>query len=115
MDLWEEGHVTPWLVSPPGLSVAGMSFTPPQSFKPKSRMFPLLNTNPNIWAFIQQTTKAIEDLNLTSQASSNLTLQQKAASKSLQTNSKIIIKPADKGGNLVIMEISQYETVCKNI
>lgn len=119
MDLWEVGHADDdnayWLASLPGVSAAGVSFSPPLSFRPKSRIFPLLNTNPNIWAFVQQTTKAIEDLNLKSQGHSNLSQTQKQVIKSLQINSEIIIKCADKGGNLVIMNTTQYEIMCKNI
>lgn len=60
-------------------------------------------------------TKAIEDLNFKSQGPPNLFLQQKSAIKSLKKKSKITIKAADEGGSLVIIEISQYETMCKDI
>ncbi|PIO22763.1 hypothetical protein AB205_0191570, partial [Aquarana catesbeiana] len=114
MELWEEGHVTDddsGFVSPPGLSVTGMSFPSPQSFKPKSRLFPLLNTNPNIWAFVRQTSLAIEESSFSFPGPSNSTLEQKEAIKSPESNREIIIKPTDKGGNLVIMEVSQYSSV----
>lgn len=64
--LWDEGHttedVTP--MASGGMVVSGVSFPPPTSFKPKSRNFPSLQTNPNIWAFVQQITQEIENLDL---------------------------------------------------
>lgn len=76
-------------------------------------MFPLLNTNPNIWAFVQQTTKEIENMNLGNHGHMNLSQAQKQAIKSLQNNSDIIIKPADKGGNLVIMNVDKMKPCVK--
>lgn len=35
--------------------------------------------------------------------------------KTLQTNPKIIIKPADKGDNFIIMQRDQYEEICQQI
>ncbi|XP_077344465.1 uncharacterized protein LOC143988608 [Lithobates pipiens] len=118
MELWEEGNTDDddsEAISTPSLSVPGVSFPPPPSFKCKSRAFPLLNANPNIWAFIQQTTIEIEKLSFHSPLSNNLSLQHRAAIKSLQKNTNLIIKPADKGGNLVIMEVVQYTSMCRNI
>lgn len=99
MALWEEGHTdddVSGCLHLPELSVAGVSFPPPQSYKPKSKNFPLLSTNPNIWAFVTQTSQAIEESNFRPFVSSNLNANQKAAIKSLESNQKIIIKPADK-------------------
>lgn len=118
MDLWEEGHTADdedEFVSPSPLSVTGVSFPPLQAFKPKSRNFPLLNTNPNIWAFVQQVCQTIEKHSFGPFSTSNLTSSQCKAIKSLQTNPHIVIKPADKGGNLVILNVDQYETMCKKI
>lgn len=78
-------------------------------------MFPLLHTNPKIWAFEQQTTKEIESINLETCNDTNLSKAQKQVIKSLQNNTDIIIKPADKGGNLVIMNTAQYETMYNDI
>lgn len=118
MELWEEGHTTDdeaVLVPPPALSVAGVTFPPLQPFKPKSRNFTLLNTNPNIWALVQQVSQNIEKQKFQSSVDSNLTPTQLEAIKSLQNNLYIIIKPADKGGNLVIMNVEQYESMCRRI
>lgn len=65
MDLWEEDHTeadSPW--STPDLDLSAI--------KPKSKAFPMLSNNPNIWAFVQQTTKEIEKIELSSSGSNNL-------------------------------------------
>lgn len=62
MELWEKSQTELEIpLDDSSLDVlGGVTFPPPFSFKPKSRNFPLLNNNHNIWAFVQQTTQEIE-------------------------------------------------------
>lgn len=45
----------------------------------------------------------------------NLTPSQQVALTSLKNNTKIIIKPPDKGGSVVIMNWPKYARMCMNI
>lgn len=45
----------------------------------------------------------------------NLNKNQKKALTSLQRNKNIIIKQADKGGNIVILDKSQYVNTCEKV
>ncbi|GFR82012.1 hypothetical protein ElyMa_005939200 [Elysia marginata] len=44
--------------------------------------------------------------------SPDLTLDEKTALKELTTNADIFIKPADKGGAVVVMNTTEYTTEC---
>lgn len=63
MELWDEGCGGPDAGSenPSSDDLGATAFPPPSSFKLKSSNFPLLNNNPNMWAFVQQTTQEIEN------------------------------------------------------
>lgn len=84
---------------------------PPKEYKPKSNTFPALNSNPNVWAFIQQITDKIKKTKWKGLSDSNLTSRQKEVLISLQSNKSLIVKPSDKGGNLVVMDSHQYESM----
>lgn len=86
-------------------------FPPPQLFKPKSKNFPTLGNNPNIWAFVQQITKEVEEMTWSRSCPDNFSPPHRKALQSLQKNVDLIIKPADKGGNLVVMDCANYEHV----
>lgn len=88
---------------------------PPQLFRPKSRNFPSLGSNPNIWAFVQQVTQEVEEMKCQNFFTDNLSPRLWQALTSLQKNSELIIKPADKGGNLVVMDHTKYELLCLRI
>lgn len=45
----------------------------------------------------------------------NLTQEERLAIQSLTNNSEITIKPSDKGENIVIMDNSQYVSMCQKI
>lgn len=65
MELWEETNpfdepLEEPLLNPSLDTLSERSFLPPYHYKPKSRSFPLLHGNPNIWAFTQQVTKEIQ-------------------------------------------------------
>lgn len=128
MELWDEGHIdqtditeaeslfsdspasaislTPSLTKP--LSLLNSQ---PKDYKPKSKTFPALHGNPNVWAFIQQVTEEIKKTKWKGLHDSNLTHSQLEALFSLQKNQNLVVKPSDKGGNLVIVERYQYESM----
>lgn len=68
-----------------------------------------MDNNPNIWAFIKQVPKEVEEMNCSGFIPDNLFPQLRKVLASLQNNKELIIKPADKGGNLVVMDRSKYE------
>lgn len=85
-------------------------------FKKPSAKFPPLNLNPSIEIFVKQTLRDLLKLqhnrNVRSQ---NLTVEESQALNSLCNNTKITIKPSDKGGNVVLMNNEDYVRMCQNI
>lgn len=116
MSLLEEGGIEddyPSSTDDVGIVVPGVCFPPPPtSFKPKSQTFSTFSTNPNIWAFVEQMTNAIKDLDLSNLHSSNLSLAHRKAIKTLQNHPGLIIKPADKGRNIVVMDVLWHMRPC---
>lgn len=106
MLFWEEGATddNDMLESEPGIVALSVSFPPPTSFKPKSQNFLTLSTNPNIWAFVQQITTAINNMDLANSYPLNLSAAHRKALKSLQ-----------RGGNVVVMDTALYERMCYDI
>lgn len=79
-------------------------FPPPIFYRPKSTSFPALEGNPSIWAFTQQVTKDIQATDWKrSTGRSNLKPALHRALSSLKHNDHIVIKPLDKGGNIVVI------------
>ncbi|XP_073465040.1 uncharacterized protein [Aquarana catesbeiana] len=118
LTLLEEGGTEDeceWQFDDHGIVASGVSFPPPLSFKPKSTNFPNLSMNPNIWAFVEQISKTIKDTDFSISCPSNLSGAQKQALKSLQNHPGLVIKPADKGGNVVVMDVAVYEIMCRDI
>lgn len=70
--------------------------------------FPSLSLNGNILAFVLQTTQEIQALQIQEGPKNNLTRTQIQAIKDLKERTDLIIKPADKGGNVVVMTTDQY-------
>lgn len=103
----------------PGKSVQSRSNKPvyvvPKTYKPKSRSFPVLKGNPNNWAFVLQVTKETEAINWKSGPPSNLSPNLKVALNSIRNNDDMIVKPSNKGGNIVIMDRLGYEKMCYDI
>lgn len=60
-------------------------------------------------------TKELRNLQLTSYKNTNLNPKLRKALRSLQTNKEIVIKPADQGGNTVVMDQVQYSDMCSAI
>lgn len=83
--------------------------------KKKSTKFPPLHTNSNIWAFLAQTTKKVEKATLPRSTHANLTYAQRVALDNLSNQSEMVIKPSDKGRNVVIMGELFYRNMCWDI
>lgn len=73
-----------------------------------------MNISPNVNAFTAQVTK---DLHLQKKSSrnTNLNFKLRKALQGLQNDQQLVIKPADKGGNTVVMDSTQYQTMCLKI
>lgn len=115
MQLWEEGHTSDAKAPLPscGVVVPGVSFPPPVPFRPKSCTFPSLQINPNIWAFVQQTAFEIENMDLEKLHTHNLSSRHRKALQDLQCHPDLVIKQADKGGN--VMDVPAYKRMCLDI
>lgn len=83
--------------------------------KNKSDKFPSLKANPNLWMFVQQVVKEIGELKIKKQIPMNLKTDQMEALNNLEKNHSIVVKPSDKGGNIVLMDKAKYETMCLKI
>lgn len=83
--------------------------------KNKSKKCPLLKTNPTIWMFVQQVMREINNLDQKKGGISNLNRNKRKALRNLETNPNLVIKPSDKGGNIVLMDNERYERICLNI
>lgn len=71
--------------------------------------------NPNSAAFLEFVSKEIQEIKVSHRLEGNLTDGESRALKSLMQNQLITIKPADKGGNIVIQDSTDYVRMCKNI
>ncbi|XP_040196440.1 uncharacterized protein LOC120929221 [Rana temporaria] len=87
----------------------------PCKFRTKSQRFPNLQTSPAVWAFLKQTRKQIENLVIPKISDNNLSKKQQQALTELTSNSELVIKPSDKGGNVVVMTRIQYIKMCDKI
>lgn len=88
---------------------------PLKKYKPKSEAFPPLTLNPNIETFTRQVTKDLMKLKFCKNKNENLTPKLRKALKRLQKNKDLIVKPADKGGNIVVQDTKQYRNMCLKI
>lgn len=77
--------------------------------------FPQLQTCPAVWAFLKQTMKIIENLSFPRHITGSLTQVQQSALTSIIQNDQIIVKPADKGVNVVVMYRNQHKQMCETI
>lgn len=87
----------------------------PQKFKAKSSKFPQLQTCPVVWAFLKQNIKHVEGFSFPPCFMSNLSQGQQSALRNNTQNGQIIVKPADKGGNVVIMDRYHHVNMCDTI
>lgn len=80
--------------------------------KKESTFFPSLNINASIRTFVNLVTTEIEKLQIEADIHSNITKGMSKALNEFRKDKTKIIKQADKGGNIVIMTRSQYESMC---
>ncbi|CAJ0955116.1 unnamed protein product [Ranitomeya imitator] len=84
-------------------SVSMRKFVPPIPKK-----FPPLNLYPNIELFVKMVSNELQKISSTLR-NDNLTKSQRKALKELKGLKQLVIKPADKGGNVVVWPTKQYE------
>ena len=88
----------------------GKKSTPQVPFTPKSNWEPTLNQLPGaIQKIITADHYAFRQLNWNTRSKNNLTKVERTALRQLQRNKHLVIKPADKGSAVVIMDRDQYE------
>ncbi|CAH2284022.1 Hypothetical predicted protein, partial [Pelobates cultripes] len=100
MDLWEESNETD-----------PSKYT---DLKLKSKFTPYLGNYRNIDLFLETMKNEIDKIDnrsLDFHPNMNLSSREQVALKSLRNNTEIILKPADKGGNIVMMDITDYVTM----
>lgn len=97
------------------------SHGPFTSCRAKSTKMPPPGNDEVLDTFLFMVTDSLEKRNTSdtlknlSEINHNLSRDQLLALKNLETDSSIVIKSADKGGNLVIMDHTQYRDMCMSI
>ena len=97
------------------MAVMKGNLKPPEESDSISSLFPkksfsLPNTRFSaVEQYIQRTSHAISSLKPKPIRSSNLTPRQLAALRGLKTRTDLVIKPADKGGRIVVWSRSEYK------
>lgn len=79
-------------------------FIKPSTWEPK-----LNQISKNIQNLIRLNNTTVRTIKYQSNQKSNITVEQRKAINTLRNNKDIIIKPADKGSGIVIMDIQQYK------
>lgn len=78
-------------------------------YKTKSKNFPPIHLNNSICIFVREILKEIETISLSSRSDTvNLNQQQRQAIKELMDLPNVIIKPFDKGSNIILLDMTQY-------
>lgn len=88
---------------------------PTLMFKKASTTFPSSSINPNVAVFLKQTIHDICKLSQSKFKPRNLSYDENQVLHHLTKNSKIVIKPSDRGGNVVVMNNDDYTSMCLNI
>lgn len=73
------------------------------------------STNSNAATFLRLINNDFEKLKIKTCKNKNLDAQEIKAHEQLSSNDQITIKPADKGGNIVILDNEDYTTMCNKI
>ncbi|XP_056416174.1 immunoglobulin superfamily member 3 [Hyla sarda] len=86
---------------------------PLTNLRPKSRLTPSLSQYGSIDTFVNLVVKEIEKIRPTQKmVYTNLAAGEREALENLRTNTDIIIKASDKGGNVVLLDRSEYIRMC---
>lgn len=80
----------------------------PKILIPRSKNFPALSLNANIDLFLKMVTREFQSIPM-GIGQDNCSIKQRKAIKELSAMSNILIKPASKGGNVVIWPVQMYE------
>ncbi|CAH2282575.1 Hypothetical predicted protein [Pelobates cultripes] len=80
--------------------------------KPQSWFTPNLKDTPHVDLFVEMTTSDLAKMHLERPVDNNLTIMEQKALKELKTLDNVIIKPADKGGNIVLLNRDMYIDMC---
>ncbi|CAH2313286.1 Hypothetical predicted protein [Pelobates cultripes] len=80
--------------------------------KPQSWFTPNLKDTPHVDLFVEMTTSDLTKMHLERPANNNLTTNERKALKVLKSLDNVIIKPADKGGNIVLLNRDMYVDMC---
>ena len=86
---------------------------PVNKFKKASTFCPTSTLNPTLVTFSKLVERDVQKLALSSEkvnARQNITAEERKALDELSKNNKIIIKPADKGGSIVVQNTTDYVT-----
>lgn len=81
----------------------------------KSRVFPPSSINKSAQLFLKLVSNDILSLPLPKITTPNLSKPQQDALRKLKSHDHIIIKEADKGGQVVVLDMAQYKTMCTDI
>lgn len=86
----------------------------PITYKNKSKFFTSLQSNINIWAFVQEVSHDINYIVASQSGPCHLKPYLQRALNKQENNPDLFIKPSEKGGNVVLMKKSQYHHVPKD-
>ncbi|XP_071999215.1 uncharacterized protein [Engystomops pustulosus] len=81
----------------------------PTDLLPKSKAFPPFSGHPNIELFVQLVSRDLYKLSRNGEKTQNCTLAQRRAIDQLAKMRDVVIKPSDKGGNVVVWPVKAYE------
>ncbi|XP_053576073.1 uncharacterized protein LOC128665863 [Bombina bombina] len=81
---------------------------PKTDLKKKSTYMPSFSSIPNISVFVQNVSQELTQVQTTKIVNDNLTKSERRALKELINHQELVIKPADKGGNVVIHSQEYY-------
>lgn len=88
---------------------------PKSTLKKKSDQFPAPSSNPNAATFLKLVSRDLNKIPLKANPKDNMTHLEKQALKDSSKNYSLVIKPSDKGGNIVVMDNDQYVAMCNKI
>ncbi|XP_044142546.1 uncharacterized protein LOC122932281 isoform X1 [Bufo gargarizans] len=83
--------------------------------RPKSNRMPPPLSSEHIDIFLQLVTRDLDQLGYVRPRSFNLSVSEMEALRSLERDETIVIKPSDKGGNLVILDSLLYKNMCLDL